>query len=224
VLSGKEQFQAQKDRVRKRLLKYTRKAFKMIPKLDSPCILDIGCGTGVPTMELARSSDGKITALDIDQQSLDALNKKIEKAGMKDRVKSIECSIFDMEFPNESFDIIWAEGSISVIGFERGLKEWKRFIKSEGFLVIHDEQGDIDQKLKQISLCGYELLSYFLLDKDNWLAEYFSPLKRLVSEFREKYANDAEVLKEIQDAEQEIDIFKKDPERNSSACFVLKKR
>lgn len=196
----------------------------MIPKLDSPFILDIGCGTGVPTMELARLSDGEIIALDIDQQSLDALNKKIARSGIQDRVKAIKCSIFDMEFPDESFDIIWAEGSINVIGFERGLKEWKHFIKSEGFLVIHDEQGDIEQKLKQLSLCGYELLGYFLLDKDRWLAEYFSPLQKLVSEFRAKYANDAEVLKEIQDAEHEIDIFKKDPERNSSACFVLKKR
>jgi len=224
VLTGKERFRTQKDRVRKRLLKYTRKAFKMISKLDSPFILDIGCGTGVPTMELARLSDGEITALDIDRQSLEALNKKIEKAGIKDRVKAIKCSIFDMEFPDESFDIIWAEGSINVIGFERGLKEWKRFVKANGFLVVHDEQGDIEQKLKRISLYGYELLGYFLLDKDKWLAEYFSPLQELISEFREKYANDAEVLKEIQDAEHEIDIFKKDPERNSSACFVLKKR
>lgn len=224
MLTGKERFRTQKDRVRKRLLKYTRKAFKMISKLDSPFILDIGCGTGVPTMELARLSDGEITALDIDRQSLEALNKKIEKAGIKDRVKAIKCSIFDMEFPDESFDIIWAEGSINVIGFERGLKEWKRFVKANGFLVVHDEQGDIEQKLKRISLYGYELLGYFLLDKDKWLAEYFSPLQELISEFREKYANDAEVLKEIQDAEHEIDIFKKDPERNSSACFVLKKR
>lgn len=196
----------------------------MIPRLDSPFILDIGCGTGVPTMELARLSDGEITALDIDQQSLDALNKKIAESGIQDRVKAIKCSIFDMQFPDESFDIIWAEGSINVIGFERGLKEWKRFIKTNGFLVIHDEQGDIEQKLKRISLYGYELLGYFLLDKDKWLAEYFFPLQELISDFREKYANDAEVLKEIQDAEQEIDIFKKDTERNSSACFVLKKR
>jgi len=50
-------FQIQKDLIRERLSKYTRKAFHILPKLDKPRILDIGCGSGVPTMELARLSD-----------------------------------------------------------------------------------------------------------------------------------------------------------------------
>ena len=54
-----------------RIAKYTAKAFRMLPKLDNPRILDIGCGRGGPTMELARLSQGWITAVDIDQPSLD---------------------------------------------------------------------------------------------------------------------------------------------------------
>ena len=135
------QLQTQKDRIRKRLLIYTRKAFRILPQLDKPRILDIGCGSGVPTMELARLTGGEITGIDIDRAMLDRLRKKIEKAGLSDRVGTIKCSIPDMKFPDENFDLIWAEGSIYVIGFARGLREWKRFLKPGGYLAIHDERG-----------------------------------------------------------------------------------
>lgn len=218
------QFQRKKDLPRKRLAKYTRKAFRMLPEIDKPQILDVGCGSGVPTMELARLSNGEIIGLDINQDLLDVLARKIEKAGLSDRVKAVKCSIFDMEFLDESFDIIWAEGSIYVIGFKRGLQEWKRFLKPNGFMVIHDEKGNINEKLEQISSCGYELLGYFILNEDTWWAEYFAPLEKLIGETQTKYADDAKVPGELHNAQQEIDMFKKNPERNSSVYFVTKKR
>ncbi len=38
------------EELRERFLKYTRKAYQMLPKMDKPRILDIGCGTGIPTI------------------------------------------------------------------------------------------------------------------------------------------------------------------------------
>lgn len=32
--------------------RYTRQAYRMLPKLDKPRNLDIGCSSGVPTLEL----------------------------------------------------------------------------------------------------------------------------------------------------------------------------
>ncbi len=224
MLSPKERFQDKKDLVRKRLVKYTRKAFQMLPQLDKPRILDIGCGTGVPTMEIARLCNGEITGLDIDQECLEIFNRRIEKEKRADRIKAIKCSIFDMTFADESFDIIWAEGSINVIGFQRGLQEWKRFLKPGGFMVVHDERGNIEEKRKQISSCGYELMGDFILDEDAWRTEYFAPLERLIYETQRRYAHVPEVLKETDQAQREIDMFKKYPERNSSVCFVVKKR
>jgi ubiquinone/menaquinone biosynthesis C-methylase UbiE len=222
--SVEARFQKQKDRIRKRLLKYTRRAFRMLPKLDKPRILDIGCGSGVPTMELARLSDGEIVALDVDQDMLEVLRRNAEKAGSSNRVNIMNCSLFDMKFPDESFDIVWAEGSINVIGFKKGLQQWKRLLKLGGFMVVHDERGDVGEKLEQVSSCGYELLGYFELDEKTWWAEYFAPLEKLILETRAKYADYPGVLEVLREARQEIDMFKENPERNSSVCFVMQKR
>jgi len=212
-----------RDRIRKLLLKYTRKAFRMLPQMDRPRILDIGCGSGVSTLELARLSRGKVIGIDIDQLALDKFTRRIKKAGLTDQIQAINCSMFDMDFPDESFDIVWAEGSIYAIGFEKGLREWKRLLKPGGSMVIHDEQGNVSEKMEQVSNCGYELLGYFTLSKEIWWTEYFAPLEKLVNETRTKYPYDQSVLEEIQQAEVELDMYKKYPERNSSVCFVMKK-
>ena len=67
-----------KDRFRELLNKYTRRAFRMLPKLEKPRILDIGCGSGVPTIELAKLSGGEIVGIDINQALLDVLDRKVK--------------------------------------------------------------------------------------------------------------------------------------------------
>ncbi|MFC2057128.1 class I SAM-dependent methyltransferase [Chloroflexota bacterium] len=212
-----------KDLVRKRLLNYTRKAFRMLSQMDKPRVLDIGCGSGTPTLELARLSQGEVIGIDIDQPALDQFTRKIKGAGLTEQVKAVNCSMFDVDFPDESLDIIWSEGSIYAVGFQRGLLEWRRFLKPGGFMVIHDEKGNVKEKLEQISNCGYELLGYFILSEDIWWTEYFAPLEKLITESRTSYNDDPKILEEIHQAQEELDMFKKNPERNSSVCFVIKR-
>jgi ubiquinone/menaquinone biosynthesis C-methylase UbiE len=137
------------DHFRARLSKYTRRAFRILPELKKPRILDIGCGSGVPTIELAKLSDGETIGIDIDQPLLDKLNRKIEKEGFSNRVKTRKCSLFEIDFPDESFDIIWAEGTISIIGFEKGLGEWRPLLRANRFLVVHDDNKNLSYKLEK---------------------------------------------------------------------------
>ena len=143
-------YRIEKDYIRENLNKYTRKAFKKLPKVKNPHILDIGCGTGVPTIALVKLSKGKVIGIDIDELSLDLFKRKIKETELDNQVDIIKGSMLTMDFPEESFDIIWSEGSIFVIGFERGLKKWRRLLKPNGFLVIHDEMKDKIQKLELI--------------------------------------------------------------------------
>ena len=219
-----ELFQVQKDKIRKRLLKYTRKAFRMLPQMEKPRILDIGCGSGIPTIELARLSNGEITGIDIDQSALDKFKREIEKEQLSTRVQAECCSIFEMDFPDESFDIIWSEGSIYPLGFEKGLREWKRFLKPDGYMVIHDEKGNISKKLEQISSCGYEIMDYFILNNETWWTEFFAPLEQLIIKYRTRQTNDPKMLEEFNQAQRELDTFKKYPEHNTSVFFIIKKK
>ncbi|MBN2488602.1 MAG: class I SAM-dependent methyltransferase [Methanosarcinaceae archaeon] len=211
------------DHLRDSFNKYTRKAFQMLPELDKPHILDIGCGSGIPTIELAMMSNGQIIGLDIQQSLLDKLERKIEESGLSDRVRTVKCSMFEIDFPDESFDIIWAEGSINAIGFENGLKTWRRFLKPDAFLVVHDDNKDIINKRRQIPECGYNLHGYFSLPRDAWWIDYFSPLEKKIKELRMKYSDDPEALKILEEKQNENEIFKADPENLGSVFYIMQK-
>lgn len=224
--------------------KYTRKAFRMLPKIEKARILDIGCGPGGPTMELARLSDGPVIGLDIHQPFLDKLRQKIEEAGFSDRVQAIKGSMFEMNFDEESFDIIWSEGSIFVVGFEKGLKEWRRLLKPRGFLVVHEmtwlepdpprEIEDywkevypgiktIQEDLKSISQCGYKVIGHFPLPEDAWWEEYYTPLEESIQGLRKKYENDPKALAALDEEQREVDLYRKYSRWYGSVFYLMQK-
>jgi len=222
-MSNLNLYRIEKDYIRENLNKYTRKAFELLPKLKNPYILDVGCGTGVPTIELAKISDGHVIGIDIDVTSLDLLRRKIKETGLNNRVSVIKDSILTMDFSEESFDIIWSEGSIFVIGFENGIKKWHRFLKPNGFLVIHDEKKDKNKKLGLITKNGYALINEFELTENLWWREYFTPLEQLIQEFRHKYPKDSELNNELNKDQIEIDKCKSNPILASSFYVIIQK-
>ena len=217
----------------------------MLPKLENPSILDIGCGRGGPTIELARLSQGQITAVDIDTTSLDILSKKIVETGLAERIKILNRSMFEIDFQDESFDVIWAEGSIFIIGFERGLKEWRRLLKPRGHVVVHEMVWlqpdpppeirdywrrvypgicDVTGNLQYIADCDYDLISHFALPEDLWWIVYYEPLEKRIRELREEYASDEDSLNVLHKEQHEIDLYKKYSKWYGSAFFIMRKR
>ena len=211
------------DHFREVFNKYTIEAFQKLPKMEKPRILDIGCGSGVPTMELAKLSDGEIIGIDIDQELLDILSKKIEQEGLTNRVKAIKCSLLDIKFPDNSFDIIWAEGSITTLGVERSLKGWNRLIKPKGFLVIHDEIKHFFEKRYKVDSCGYKLIEHFSLPENAWWEEYYRPLEIRINELYKKYSNDPNALGVLNIHQTEVDIVKASPKIFQSVFCIMQK-
>ncbi|MCK4567850.1 MAG: class I SAM-dependent methyltransferase, partial [Candidatus Thorarchaeota archaeon] len=68
-------YQEIRDSLRINLLEFARTAFKILPPMDNPSILDIGCGSGIQTIELAKMCNGHITAIDIDVPALALLQR-----------------------------------------------------------------------------------------------------------------------------------------------------
>jgi len=222
-MSNLELYRIEKDHIRENLNKYTKKAFDFLPKIKNPNILDIGCGTGVPTIALAKLSSGQIIGIDIDEISLNLLRGKIQELGFHNRVSVIKGSINTMDFPEESFDIIWAEGSLFVMGFEKSIKKCSSFIKPNGFLVVHDENTDKTKKLESLIKYGYFLIAQFELSDDLWWREFYTPLKRLIQAFRNKYSNDFELNNELNKDRIEIEKCKSNSVVFSSFFVIMKK-
>ncbi len=211
------------DNYREKFIKYTRKAFQLLPKLKKPRILDIGCGSGLPTIELAKLGDCEITGLDIDQPKLDKLDRKIKELGFYDRVKTVKCSLFEMDFPDESFDIIWAEGSIRIMGFENSLKKWNRLLKANGYLVVHDEIDIISNKLSKLHSWGYELVNFLSLPDSAWWTEFYKPLENRINQLYAKYNGNPEAFAFLKKYRDEIEIVKRSPEEHNTAFYILRK-
>ena len=210
------------DIYRQNFNKYTRKAFQTLPKITKPRILDIGCGTGVITLELAKISEGVITAIDIDPESLSVFTKKIEKLRLMHQIQVTECSIHKMNFPHNSFDIIWMEG-LQFINFNRRLNICNPLLKPNGFLIIHDGQEDSEIKIKSINDLKYRLISRFDLPDNAWWKEYYQPLEKMIREIISNFTSNSTEMQTINKILKEINYVKKHPETARSMFLILQK-
>ena len=201
-----------RDSLRINLLEFTRMAFKMIPPMDKPSILDIGCGSGIQTIELAKMCNGHITAIDIDVPALMLLQRRIKEQELSHRFSIMQVSMHDIHSLGKTYDIIWAEGSIYAVGFENGIRDWKQILSKDGFLVVHDENDRVDAKLQIIKKHGYKILGQIEVPHEEWEERYYKPLLSTIinmklpdSEFRE--------------LRKEIDTFKRT--KMGSIFFIL---
>ncbi|MFP4120539.1 MAG: class I SAM-dependent methyltransferase [Coleofasciculus sp.] len=117
----------------------TRKAFSLLTNVPpQPKILDIGCGPGMQTIELAKLTDGQITAVDTHQPFLDELQRRALAEGVSDNINPVNQSMLSLDFVPHIFDILWSEGAIYIMGFETGLKSWRTLLKTGGYLVVSE--------------------------------------------------------------------------------------
>jgi SAM-dependent methyltransferase len=224
---------------------YTRRAFQMLPPLTHPRVLDVGCGRGGPTLELARLSEGQVVGVDIDAAALRTFVRNSVAAGLVQGVQAVKCSLFAFCFADACFDLVWAEGSIFAIGFARGLKEWSCLIKPGGYLVVHEmvwlrpnpppevrdywrghyaEIETLEGNLARIPRSTYELVEGFALPEDAWWTFYYGPLERRIQEFRIKYDGDSQAEKLLDREQRGVDSFKSWQRWYGSAYFVLRKK
>jgi len=101
-------------------------------------IADIGCGTGASTLLLARLLKAQITAVDFLQDFLEVLEGRAENMGLSEKIATLACSMDNLPFGDEEYDVIWSEGAIYNIGFERGVIDWNRYLKVGGLLVVSE--------------------------------------------------------------------------------------
>ncbi|MGD8353158.1 MAG: class I SAM-dependent methyltransferase [Pseudomonadota bacterium] len=117
----------------------TKRAYGLCEGLPgNAAILELGCGSGGATMALATLTEGTVTATDIHQPYLDSLMKKARQQGVSDRIEAIKMDMADLNFPRESFDLIWCEGAAYIMGLDNALNYWMGFLKPCGYVAISE--------------------------------------------------------------------------------------
>ena len=189
----------------------TRKAVSFINELtDDAKIADIGCGTGGQTLFLADYVKGQITGIDLFSDFIEIFNENAVKANCADRVKGITGSMDNLPFQNEELDLIWSEGAIYNIGFERGMNEWNKYLKKGGFIAvseaswftserpaeIEDFWMDAYPEISVIPTCidkmeraGYTPTAHFILPENCWTEHYFAPQDEVRETFMKEHPN-----------------------------------
>lgn len=208
-------------------------------------VADIGCGTGAASLFLAKTLNVQIIAVDIIDDFLNELSHRAKQAGVDGKISTLTCGMDELPFVDEELDIIWSEGSIYNIGFEKGISQWQRFLKPGGLLVVSEitwttdfrprelqeywtaQYPEIDvasEKIKVLEKHGYSPIGYFKLPEYCWLKEYYEPMEDRFEDFlfRNEHTQEAMI---IVDAERkEIEMYKRFKEYYGYGVYIGKKR
>ena len=74
-------------------------------------ILDIGCGIGGPSMEMATVHDAIVTGIDLEAPLIERAKKRAADLGSRCRFQTVE--IGPLPFDDESFDIVVSAGAVT---------------------------------------------------------------------------------------------------------------
>lgn len=102
-------------------------------------ILDIACGTGDFSLEIAKHSDHgtMVTGLDLSEGMLAVMDRKVKEAGLEGRISTEQGNSEQMRFADNTFDrVTIAFGIRNFENREKALVEILRVLKPGGRLVI----------------------------------------------------------------------------------------
>jgi len=207
-----------RDRCRMRLVKYLKQVLDNLPEFNNPKILDIGCGTGIPTLWLAKKYKGTIMAIDTNKHLLDFLEHKIQRKKPLSRIETKNVSFFDLVIEPEYFDLILAEGFLNVVGFELGFKTVIEKLKWGGYFIIHDEHKNHDKKNKLIQENNCKIVSSYLLDETIWWKYFYNQLDNEINKPENAHLKSL-FINEINEIEQ----YKRNPSLFKSIYYVVLK-
>lgn len=211
----------------------TLRALSFIDNLTGESVIaDLGCGTGGQTMTLAQHTTGKLVGLDLFPDFIDRFNTNAANLKVQHRVKGIVGSMDELPFQSEELDLIWSEGAIYNIGFERGVNEWNKYLKKGGYIAVSEaswftdkrpaeindfwneaypEIDTIPVKTEQLQKAGFIPVAVFCLPEYCWTKNFYEPQLAAQEIFQRKYSDNLtakELIKNLRHEEKMYQTYK----------------
>jgi serine/threonine-protein kinase HipA len=223
----------------------TLRALAAVPYLPAaPRILDVGCGPGRQTLALARATGGHVTAVDTQAAFLAQLEARAAAAGLAERVTTRCESMAALALPDAGFDLLWSEGALYSVGFERALRALRRLLRPGGALAatelcwLQDDPPvparvfwraaypalatrEANRALLRAS--GYVVVADFVLPASDWWQGYYAELEPRIAALRARCAGDVAALSALANAQDEIDLFRAHPGAYGYVFFVARR-
>lgn len=207
----------------------TRRALALVPDLEGrKRALDLGCGTGASTLTLADAlaEDAEIIAVDVHPPYIQRLRGRAKAAGLDKKIRPRVADMRSLGVKSNTFDLVWAEGSLYTIGFADGCEMCRRLLAPGGTIgatelvwlsdTPSDEarafwaRGYPDMRRREdisagMASHGYEVHGDFVLPASDWAA-YYDSLRRRIATF-ESRRDDALVRQAIATLEAEMQMY-----------------
>lgn len=208
-------------------------------------VADLGCGTGASAIVLAGALDAHVTGVDLVPEFTAALADRARREGLGDAIEARTGPIEELPFDDDAFDVIWSEGAIYNIGFERGVRAWRRFLKPGGVLAVSevtwrtedrpeeletfwtDAYPGIDtasSKLAVLERNGYSPLAYFVLPRECWTENYYGPLLRRFPGFLDRHSESPEARALVDTERREIELFERFGDRYGYGFYIARRQ
>jgi len=131
------------------------------------------------------------------------------------------------------------------MGFEAGLREWRRLLAPRGYMAVSEvcwmkpdpppdcaafwkkeypAIRDVSALLAAIGECGYESIGHFALPPSSWWDDYYRPLQQNLTEFRERHRDEPDAQELADQVQREIDVWHAYAEFYGYEFFVMRAR
>ena len=196
----------------------------------APAVLDLGCGVGGQTLQLAELTSGSIVALDSHAASIERLRATVAVRGFAERIQPTVGDMANPGLPPASFDLVWSEGALYNIGIEKALRICHGLLRPGGYLAFTDAvwrkenpppevkagfeddyptMGRVPDALAAIENSGFSLIGHFTLPDEAWWDDFYTPMEIRIEDLRGKYRADDEALAVLDQLAQEPEMHRR---------------
>jgi len=210
-----------------------------------PDVLDLGCGVGGQTLQLAELTKGAIMAVDSHAPSIERLRAVLAQRGLLQRVHAIVGDMARVELPPQSFDLVWSEGALYNLGIAPALQRCRAWLRPGGYVAFTDavwrtddpppevrasfEQdypamGRVDDVLAAIAATGFGLVGHFTLPEEAWWDNFYTPMCQRIDALRATtYKDDAQAQAALDVLAREVETHRRFGHTYAYEFFVARR-